>query len=383
MTVQPGSTTGVPRLFAEAVARMPDPAAGHQAIALEAELAASAGTPYAVTVSSGTAAIHTALRACGIGPGDEVLVPTLTVIMVIAAVIAAGAQPVLVDAGSVDEPLDLDDLAAKVTPRTRAVLPVHFAGRTGDMSALTTLAAAHGLTVIEDACQAQGSLYWGRLAGTFGKAGCFSLKDGKITSCGEGGYLLTSDPDVAFRAAAFRNHGTPPNTSPAARTTLGLNYRLAEPLAALARDSLARQESAVAERHRQTGLLLSLVGDVPGLEPVLPAPGEQLNGYASLWHVRLCGPRGFCEHLAAHRVPNSTGSFGFRAASADPACAGLGLAPCSRAEALADSLLAGPVTSRTTSDQIARMASVIAAEGRRAPTPTSSATTSAQTPPAL
>jgi perosamine synthetase len=356
---------GVPDLLAHAVARMPDPAAGEQACALEAELAAAAGTRHAVAVSSGTAALHTAVRACGIAPGEEVLVPALTVIMVVAAVVLAGARPVLIDATPDGESLDLDDLAAKVTSRTRAVIPVHFAGRTGNMDALASLAGEHGLMVIEDACQAQGTLYRSRTAGTFGKAGCFSLKDGKITSSGEGGYLLTDDYDIASRAAAFRNHGTPPGAGPAARTELGVNYRLAEPLAALARDSLARQQEAIAERRRQTELLTRLADGAVGLEPVPVAPGEQPNGYAALWRVRLPDPRGFCEHVAARGVPNSTGSFGFRAASADRACTGLGLTACPRAEALADSLLAVPVTSRTTDAQITQMAGVITVEARR------------------
>jgi perosamine synthetase len=357
--------TAVPGLLAQAVARMPDPGAGAQAGELEAELAATAGTRYAVTVSSGTAALHTAVRACGIGPGDEVLVPALTVIMVIAAVVLAGARPVLVDAGPAGEYLDPDDLAAKVTPRTRAVIPVHFAGRTGNMDALARLAGEHRPVVIEDACQAQGTLYQGRSAGTIGSVGCFSLKDGKITSSGEGGYLLTDDPGIASRAAAFRNHGTPPGASPAARTGLGTNYRLADPLVSLARLSLARQPEAIAERRRQTSLLHKLADGAAGLEPVPPQPGEEPNGYAALWRVRLPDPRGFCEHLAARRVPNSTGSFGFRAASADPACKHLGLTACPRAVELADSLLAVPVTSRTTDAQITQTARVITEEARR------------------
>jgi perosamine synthetase len=353
------------RLVGDVLARMPDPAADGEVRALEADLAAATGTRHAVAVSSGTAALHAGLAGYGIGPGDEVLLPAVAVIMALAAIIATGARPVLVDAGPDGEPVDLDDLAAKVTPRSRAVLPVHFAGRTGDMDGLLAVAGGHGLAVIEDACQAQGSRHRGRLAGTLGVAGCYSLKDGKLASCGEGGYLLTSDPALADRAAAFRNHGTPPGAAPAARTRLGLNYRLAEPLAAIARASLAGLDDAVAERRRQTGLLTSLAGPVDGLEPV-PAPaGEQPNGYAALWRISLDDPRGLCEHLAARGVPNSAGSFGFRALSADPACQGLGLAACPRAEDLASRLLAVPVTARTTDEQIAAMAAVITQEGRR------------------
>ncbi|MHB1592760.1 MAG: DegT/DnrJ/EryC1/StrS family aminotransferase [Streptosporangiaceae bacterium] len=353
------------QMIGEALARMPDPAADSQVRALEAELAAAGGVARAVAVSSGTAALHAGLAGYGIGPGDEVLLPAVAVIMAFAAIAATGARPVLMDAGPGGEPVDLDDLAAKVTPRTRAVLPVHFAGRAGDMNGLLAVAGQYDLAVIEDACQAQGSRYHGRLAGTLGRAGCFSLKDGKLASCGEGGYLLTSDHGLADRAAAFRNHGTPPGAAPAARRRLGLNYRLAEPLAAIARASLAGLDQAVAERRRQTALLTSLAGEVPGLEPLPAPPGEQPNGYAALWRVSLDNPRGFCEHLAARGVPNSTGSFGFRALSADPACQHLHPAPCPRAEELTSRLLAVPVTARTTDEQITAMAAVIAAEGRR------------------
>lgn len=352
-------------LIGDVLARMPDPAADGQARALETELAAATGTLHAVAVSSGTAALHAALAGYGIGPGDEVLLPAVSVIMTLAAVTATGARPVLVDAGPAGEPIHLDDLMAKITARSRVILPVHFAGRTGDMTGLLQVASEHGLAVIEDACQAQGSRYHGRLAGTFGLAGCFSLKDGKLASCGEGGYLLTSDPGLADRAAAFRNHGTPPGAAPATRTRLGLNYRLAEPLAAIARVSLAGLDDAITERCRQTGLLTSLTGEVKGLKPVPIMAGEQPNGYAALWRISLDNPRGFCEHLAACGVPNSTGSFGFRALSTDPACQSLHLALCPRAEELASRLLAVPVTTRTTDEQIAAMAATITREARR------------------
>jgi perosamine synthetase len=352
-------------MVADVLARMPDPAADGQVRALETELAAATGTRHAVAVSSGTAALHAALAGYGIGPGDEVLLPAVSVIMALAAITATGARPVLVDAGRGGEPVDLDDLAAKITPRSRVVLPVHFAGRTGDMDGLLRMAGEHGLAVLEDACQAQGSRYRGRLAGTLGVAGCFSLKDGKLASCGEGGYLLTSDRRLADRAAAFRNHGTPPGASPAARTQLGLNYRLAEPLAAIARASLDRLDEAVAERRRQTGLLVNLTGQVDGMEPVPFPVAEHPNAYAALWRISLDDPRGLCEHLAARGVPNSTGSFGFRALSADPACQSLHLAACPRAEDLASRLLAVPLTARTTDEQIAAMAAVITREGRR------------------
>jgi perosamine synthetase len=363
--VTPATTSAATRLLADVLGQMPDPSAAIQTQALEAELTAAFGTTHAIAVSSGTAALHTALAACGIGPGDEVLIPALTVVMTIAAIVAARARPVLVDASPDGQPLDLDDLAAKITPRSKAILPVHFAGRIGNLDGLLRLAAARGLPVIEDACQAHGSQYHGQLAGTFGTAGCLSLKDGKIISCGEGGFLLTSEATIAARAAAFRNHGLTAAPGRPAQTTLGLNYRLAEPLAAIARASLSGLPAAVSERRRQTSLLTSLVGDMDGLDLIHAPPREEPNGYAALWRIRWPEPRRFCEHLAACGIVNSVGSFGLRAASAAPACRSLNLAACPHAEDLADHLLAVPVTARISDAQIAGMASVITREGAR------------------
>lgn len=330
-------------LLERVVARMPDPASREQAALLEAELAATHGATHAVAVSSGTAALHTALVACDIGEGDEVLLPALAVIMTVAAVVQARARPVFVDAGPDGEPLDLADAASKITPRTRALLPVHLGGRSGDLGAVAELAASAGLDLIEDACQAHGSRYCGRHVGTIGRAGCFSLKDGKLISSGEGGYLLTDDPDLASRAAAFQTHWQIPAAGQPALSRLGTNYRLAEPLAALARVSLAGFDERLARRRHAANRLVDLVGDVPGLAPIPVAAAAQPNGYSALWRILLPQPRQLCRRLAEVGVINSVGTFDLRAAHLHPACRPLHPAPCPRAEHAADSLLAVPV----------------------------------------
>ncbi|MBL7499282.1 DegT/DnrJ/EryC1/StrS family aminotransferase [Frankia sp. CNm7] len=340
-------------LLERVVARMPDPVGREQAALLEAELAAMHGVAHAIAVSSGTAALHTALVACDIGEGDEVLLPALAVIMTVAAVVQAGARPVFVDAGPDGEPLDLADAASKITHRTRALLPIHLGGRSGDLGAVAELAASAGLDLIEDACQAHGSRYRGRLLGTIGRAGCFSLKDGKLISSGEGGYLLTDDPDLAARAAAFQTHWQISAAGQPALSRLGTNYRLAEPLAALARVSLAGFDKRLARRRHAANRLVDLVGDVPGLAPIPVAAGEQPNGYSALWRILLPRPRRLCRHLAEVGVINSVGTFDLRAAHLHPACRPLHPALCPHAAHAVDSLLAVPVP-----DDDARLAQI-------------------------
>jgi perosamine synthetase len=204
------------------IARMPCPTDTSQSDALERELAGRFGARYAIAVFSGTAALHTALVAAGIGSGD---VPAATVMMTVAAIAAAGAHPVFVDSPPGRLGMDAADAAGKIGPRTRAILVVHLFGRTDGLDRAVELARDHNLVLIEDACQAQGSRHRGRDAGTVGDIGCFSLKDGKTLASGEGGYLLTDDDTVAPRAASWRNNGLTPAPefpqAPASVTTSG------------------------------------------------------------------------------------------------------------------------------------------------------------------
>jgi perosamine synthetase len=358
----------LPEQLVAAVTAMPSPATSPQVEGLEDELAEVYGVDHAVAVASGTAALQSALVACGIGPGDEVLVPAVTVPPTIAAIVHAGARPVFVDAThdalTGGAWFDIADAAAKTTARTRAILPVHLAGRLGDLHGVLALADDLELAVIEDACQAQGSVLDGAPAGTLGRIGCFSLKDGKIITSGEGGYLLTDDPHVAAIARAFRTHwqtGTP--TDPPG-TRLGHNYRLAEPLAALARHSLTGHRKATARRRAQTDLLTGLV-DVPGLTPVPAGPGEEPNGFAALWLISLPRPRAFAEHLASLGVVNSTGTFRLRSGADHPWVAGFDPAPCPRAAGLLDRLLAVPVLPTAADTDLTETAELISKEVSR------------------
>ncbi|MCU7827273.1 aminotransferase class I/II-fold pyridoxal phosphate-dependent enzyme [Kitasatospora sp. DSM 101779] len=348
--------------MAAAVARMPDPTSYREATLLEAELAHVFGARRAVAVSSGTAAITTALAACGIKAGDEVLLPAVTVVMTVAAVAASGARPVFVDAAADGLGMNLKDVAAKTGPDTKAVVAVHLAGRTDGIHELAAYTRTAGLRLVEDTCQAQGTTTRGRHAGTIGDIGCFSLKDGKIISCGEGGYLLTDDDALADRAAAHRTHWQTPAPGAPAGSRLGFNHRLAEPLAALARHQLARFPEALALRRGQAAALHRAVDGTPGLEPIPPAAGEEPNGYSALWRLTLPRPRGFSIRLAEAGVPNSVGTHRLTAAHRHPACARFATCDLDRAQATVDALLAVPFTAHDSEQAIQQLALTIQQE---------------------
>jgi dTDP-4-amino-4,6-dideoxygalactose transaminase len=173
----------------------------------EANLAAFVGTRYAVGVNSGYDALHLSLRAAGIGPGDEVIVPAHTFVASCSAIVNVGATPILVDVTN-DFNIDVTLIERAVTPRTRAVMPVHLSGHMADMPALMELATLRNLVVVEDACQSLGSSISGRGAGSWGQAGCWSFYPFKILGgYGDGGAITTDNPDVALFARRMRYNG--------------------------------------------------------------------------------------------------------------------------------------------------------------------------------
>jgi dTDP-4-amino-4,6-dideoxygalactose transaminase len=181
---------------------------GEELEAFEQQFAAWCETDHAIGVSSGTSALELALRGLGIGPGDEVVLPTNSFIATAEAVTAAGATPVLVDVDEETALLTAEIVEAALTERTRCVIPVHLYGRTVEMEPLLDLCRARGLRVIEDACQAHGARYQGQRAGTFGDAGCFSFYPTKnLGGWGDGGAVVTADPELAGRIQLMRSHG--------------------------------------------------------------------------------------------------------------------------------------------------------------------------------
>jgi dTDP-4-amino-4,6-dideoxygalactose transaminase len=197
---------------------------GPEVEAFEAELAAFCGTRFAVAVSSGTAALHLALLAAGIGPGDEVITTSMTFVATVAAILYAGATPVLVDIDPKTRNLDPALATRAVTARTRAIVPVHLHGAPAAMDEILALADAHGLIVIEDAAQAIGAECLGRRVGSLGDLGCFSFYPGKnLGACGEGGAVVTDSADLAAVLRRLRDWGQSEKYRHEER---GFNYRM-------------------------------------------------------------------------------------------------------------------------------------------------------------
>ncbi|MBX6772210.1 MAG: DegT/DnrJ/EryC1/StrS family aminotransferase [Chloroflexi bacterium] len=210
----------------------------------ETEFARYIGTQHAIAVSSGTAALHLALLAHGIGPGDEVITTPFSFIATANAILYTGARPLFADICPDTLNLDPAQVAERITPRTRAILPVHLYGHPADMAAIERIARRHGLAVIEDAAQAHGAAIDGRKVGTFG-TGCFSLYATKNITTGEGGIITTSDSALAERLRMLRDHGQRARYE---HEILGYNLRLTDFQAALGLAQLHRIEELTQRR---------------------------------------------------------------------------------------------------------------------------------------
>jgi dTDP-4-amino-4,6-dideoxygalactose transaminase len=214
----------------------------------EREAAGFLGAPHALAVNSGTSALVAALAGVGVGPGDEVLVPAYTWVSTAAAPLVLGAVPVLVE---VDESLTIDpaDLKTKITGATKAVLPVHMLNLVSDMDAVTSLAAEHGIAVVEDACQAFGVRYRGRRVGTIGDAGAYSFGMTKNIVSGEGGLLVTADERIAVRAGMFHDVGSYTRASWVQTPEplfVGMNLKMSELASAVLLPQLRRLDAELA-----------------------------------------------------------------------------------------------------------------------------------------
>ncbi|WP_164658456.1 DegT/DnrJ/EryC1/StrS aminotransferase family protein [Tropicibacter sp. Alg240-R139] len=240
----------------------------------EQELAGFAECPHSLAVSSGTAALISALQACGIGPGDEVLVPAYTWMASAGAVLQVGAVPVLVE---VDETLtlDVDDLETKITSRSRGIIPVHMLNRPCDMDRILNIAQIHDLKVIEDACQAIGIRYNGQVLGTLGDIGTFSFNQHKNMTCGEGGAILTSDAQLFDRARNAHDMGLgfrQANTIDPDEIFLGNNFRISEIQGAILRVQLRKLQSRINRMARRVTMMADMLNS--GGYPVAKLHGQ-------------------------------------------------------------------------------------------------------------
>lgn len=244
-----------------------DPKFKHKVFSLEQKFAEYTGAEHAIAVNSGTAALWIAMESLGIGPGDEVIVPAYTYVATYTAVLFTGATPILAE---VDESLTLDlaDVEARITDKTKAIIPVHMLGNPVDVEGLMTLAERKGLTVVEDCAQAAGASYRGQKVGTFGKIGCFSLNYFKTFTAGDGGLVVTSDEDLYIRAFGMHDQGHKPNrmgTEVGYRDMLGMNFRINELTGAVALAQLRKLDGITETLRTHKKKLKAGLGTLDGV----------------------------------------------------------------------------------------------------------------------
>jgi dTDP-4-amino-4,6-dideoxygalactose transaminase len=251
---------------------------GAEVAEFEASFARFVGVPHCIGVANGTDALELALRAIGVGPSDEVVVPTNSFIASALAVARAGARPVLVDCEADTHLLDVADVARKLTPRTRALMPVHLYGQVAPMEALAPLVAGRRIAIVEDAAQAQGAAREGRSAGGFGTVAATSFYPGKnLGAYGDAGAVLTASDEIAQRLRALRNYGSEVKYH---HPETGFNSRLDTLQAVVLNAKLKRLADWNAARRRAAERYHELLAGTPGLTLPVTLPGNQ-----HIWHL--------------------------------------------------------------------------------------------------
>ncbi|MBF2097824.1 MAG: DegT/DnrJ/EryC1/StrS family aminotransferase [Gloeomargaritaceae cyanobacterium C42_A2020_066] len=247
------------------------------------------GTGHCIACNSGTDALYLALRALDIGPGDEVITSPFSFIATAEAISLVGATPVFVDIDLASFNLDPAQAAAAITPRTRALLPVHLFGRPADMADLLALAQGHQLAVIEDCAQATGATWAGRPVGSLGTVGCFSFYPTKnLGACGDGGAVTTDDPALAARLRQIKEHG---QSRRYYSDTVGVNSRLDAIQAALLTLKLAHLDTWNAARQRVAEVYDQGLADCPGLVRPAVVPGDKARSVWNQYTVRILQDR--------------------------------------------------------------------------------------------
>jgi dTDP-4-amino-4,6-dideoxygalactose transaminase len=286
---------------------------GREVARFEKAFAGYQEAKHAIAVCNGTVALRLALLATGIRAGDEVIVPPYTFVATASAVLEANAIPVFVDIHPDTYNLDPDLIAAAITPRTRAIIPVHFAGLPADMKRIKALARKHRIAVIEDAAHAHGATLDGHKVGALGDLGCFSFQMSKNLTGGEGGIILTNDDNLAEMCRALHNCGRPTGGVWYEHHYPGGNYRLPELSGALLLAQLRRLERQTARRNANGLYLDARLGEIPGIRPMARDTATVRHSY-HLYMFRYDAeafggvPRTrFLKALAAEGVPASAG----------------------------------------------------------------------------
>ncbi len=285
---------------------------GEKVREFERRFAAFQGARFGITASSGTAALEAALLALGVGAGDEVIVPPYTFVATVSAVLRVNAIPVFADIRPETLCIDPADVERKITSRTRAIIPVHVGGYIVDMDRLGALAQAHGLAILEDACHAWGSEWKGKGAGALGNCGVFSFQASKNITSGEGGIILTDDPELADTCRSFTNCGRGKDKPWYQHFVAGSNLRLTEFQAALLLAQLTRLEAQTLRRQANADILTRGLRRIPGIITLADEPRMTRRSY-HFYPFRIDPSRlgisrdRFLQALSAEGVPAGPG----------------------------------------------------------------------------
>jgi len=245
----------------------------------EDEFATFCGTKYALTCVNGSVALRLALIACNVKPGDEVIIPPYTFIATSTIVLEANCVPVFVDIDPDTYNLDPSKIEAAITKRTKAIIPVHFAGQACDMDGIMTIAKKYKLKVIEDACHGHGAEYKGKKLGSIGDAGCFSFQSSKNLTSGEGGMVITNDEKLYDMMNSLRNVGRVKGGQWYEHHYLGCNYRITQLQVAILKIQLKRLKEQTLRRHENGTYLNSLLEKIDGIKPLRRGTGETIHSY--------------------------------------------------------------------------------------------------------
>jgi perosamine synthetase len=252
----------------------------------ERAVADATGARHAIAVCNGTVALHLAIHVLGIGPGDEVIVPSFTYISSVNTIAQAGATPVFCESRASDWLMDVDDVARRITPRTKAIMPVHLYGHPCDMAAIRALAVQHGLAIIEDCAEALGTTIGGQHVGTFGEVGTFSFFGNKTVTTGEGGMVITNDDALAAKLRQTKGQGQS-LTRRYWHEVLGFNYRMTNIAAAIGTAQMERLPAILKRKRALATQYRALLASYP-VEFQQPQPGV----IGSDWLVSLLLPDG-------------------------------------------------------------------------------------------
>jgi dTDP-4-amino-4,6-dideoxygalactose transaminase len=327
---------------------------GPEVAAFEREFAQYSGAAHGIAVNTGTSALHLALLAAGVGPGDEVITVPFTFVATVAAICYTGARPVFVDIDPATFTMDPAKLEAAITPRTKAILPVHLYGQMADMDPIVAIANQHRLVVIEDACQAHGAYYKGRRAGSVGDMACFSFYPGKnLGACGEGGIVLTSNPAFDRAVRLLRDWGAEKKYH---HVMKGFNYRMEGIQGAILRVKLRHLDAWTEGRRRCAAQYAELLAGSP-----VQAPREA--SYAQhVYHVYAVRTSDRAQLQAALDVAGIQWNLHYPVpVHLQPAHADLGysVGDFPYSEAAANEVLSLPMYPELEADAIARVAAAI------------------------